>query len=122
MREIDRALEGSYQVTLADGTTHSMQRRVRELFRARCAEFSPEKAAEITGIAADQIELERAKTRPLPVLTPESGYGNGGIGYMLAIEHGCNAIQNSRALVLPGRASPATGTRRRETVAAPLAS
>jgi len=95
VQEIDPALEGSYQVTLADGTTHTAV-PVWELFKACCAEFSPEKAAEITGIAADQIELA-AKTYATR-LDPESGYGNGGIGYMLAIEHGCNAIQNSRAL------------------------
>ena len=95
VQEIDPALEGSYQVTLADGTTHTAV-PVWELFKARCAEFSPEKAAEITGIAADQIELA-AKTYATR-LDPESGYGNGGIGYMLAIEHGCNAIQNTRAL------------------------
>ncbi len=94
-KEIDPALFGSYQVTLADGSVHEAV-PVWELFAARCAEFEPQKAAEITGIPADQIELA-AKTYATRV-NPETGYGNGGIGYMLAIEHGCNAIQNSRAL------------------------
>ena len=93
--EIDPAILGEYEVTLKDGSVHSVK-PVWEHFKARCAEFRPEVAQEICGVPAEKIE-EAAKiygTR----LHPEKGYGNGGIGYMLAIEHGCNAIQNSRAL------------------------
>lgn len=93
--EIDPALYGTYDVTLKDGSSHKAT-TVWELYKARCEEYAPEKAAEITGIPADQIE-NAAKVYATRI-DPETGYGNGGIGYMLAIEHGCNAIQNSRAL------------------------
>lgn len=92
---IDPALTGSYKVTLADGSVHEVK-PVWEHFKARCAEYAPDKASVITHIPAEQIE-EAAVTYATR-LRPETGYGNGGIGYMLAIEHGCNAIQNSRAL------------------------
>ena len=93
--EIDPALEGSFEVTLADGSVHTV-RPVWEHFKERCAQYAPDKAAAITHIPAEQIE--EAATTYATRLRPETGYGNGGIGYMLAIEHGCNAIQNSRAL------------------------
>ncbi len=92
---IDPALEGTFEVTLADGSVHQV-RPVWEHFKARCAQYAPDKAAAITHIPAEQIE--EAATTYATRLRPETGYGNGGIGYMLAIEHGCNAIQNSRAL------------------------
>ncbi|WP_304426180.1 molybdopterin-dependent oxidoreductase [uncultured Adlercreutzia sp.] len=92
---IDPAMEGTYEVTLKDGKTYQV-RPVWEYFKERCAEYAPEIAEGITGVPADQIELA-AKTYATR-LDPDSGYGNGGIGYMLAIEHGCNAIQTPRAL------------------------
>ena len=92
---IDPALEGTFEVTLADGSVHQV-RPVWEHFKARCAQYAPDKASVITHIPAEQIE--EAATTYATRLRPETGYGNGGIGYMLAIEHGCNAIQNSRAL------------------------
>ena len=92
---IDPALEGTFEVTLADGSVHQV-RPVWEHFKARCAQYAPDKASVITHIPAEQIE--EAATVYATRLRPETGYGNGGIGYMLAIEHGCNAIQNSRAL------------------------
>lgn len=94
-KPIDPALYGEFQVTLKDGSTHTV-RPVWEHLRERCAQYEPEKAAEITHVPAEQI-IEAATTYATRV-NPETGYGNGGIGYMLAIEHGCNAIQNSRAL------------------------
>ncbi|NHM13575.1 molybdopterin-containing oxidoreductase family protein [Xiamenia xianingshaonis] len=93
--EIDPAIEGEYEVTLKDGKAYKVK-PVWEHLKARAAEYAPDIAEGITGIPADQIELA-AKTYATRV-DPESGYGNGGIGYMLATEHGCNAIQNSRAL------------------------
>ena len=93
--EIDPALDGTYEVTLKDGSTHQVS-PVWEHFRVRCAEYEPAKASAITGISAE--EIEKAAVTYATRLDPDSGYGNGGIGYMLAIEHGCNAIQNSRAL------------------------
>ena len=94
-RQIDPALEGEFEITLADGTVHVVK-PVWEYLRARCAAYAPEIAEKITHVPADQIEL--AATTYATRIHPERGYGNGGIGYMLAIEHGCNAIQNSRAL------------------------
>lgn len=94
-KPIDPAISGEYEVTLKDGGIHTVK-PVWELFKARCAEYAPEKASAITHIPADQIE-QAAKTYATRI-DPSTGYGNGGIGYMLAIEHGCNAIQNSRAL------------------------
>lgn len=92
---IDPALYGEFDITLKDGRQVKV-RPVWEHYRERAAEFSPDKAAEITGIPAEEIEA--AATAYATRLDPESGYGNGGIQYMLAIEHACNAIQNSRAL------------------------
>ena len=93
--EIDPAIYGEFQVTLKDGSTHSMK-PVWEHYAARAAEFAPEKAAEITGISAEEIE-KAALTYATPI-DPSTGYGNGGIQYMLAAEHACNSIQNNRAL------------------------
>ncbi len=91
---IDPALEGEYEITLKDGRTVKVK-PAWEYFKARCAEYTPEIAEEITGIPADKIRDAALAygTR----LDPESGYGNGGIQYMLAQEHACNAIQNCRA-------------------------
>lgn len=93
--EIDPALYGEFEVTLANGKKHSMQ-PVWEHYAARAAEYTPEIAAEITGVPAETIR-EAALTYATPV-DPTSDYGNGGIQYMLAAEHACNAIQNNRAL------------------------
>lgn len=94
-RAIDPALEGTYEVTLKDGTKHQVK-PVWEHFKARAAEYTPKVAEKITHVPA--ADIERAARTYATRLRPETGYGNGGIGYMLAIEHGCNAIQNSRAL------------------------
>ena len=92
---IDPALEGEFEVTLKDGRTVKVK-PVWEHYKARAAEFAPEIAAEITGIPAQ--EIIDAATAYATRIDPETGYGNGGIQYMLAIEHGTNAIQNARAL------------------------
>ena len=94
-REIDPALYGEFEITLKDGSSHTV-RPVWEHLRDRCANYTPEKASVITHIPADQIE--RAARTYATRIDPSTGYGNGGIGYMLATEHGCNAIQNTRAL------------------------
>ena len=67
---------------------------VWEHYAARAAEFTPEKAAEITGVPAETIR--KAATTWATPLDPSTGYGNGGLQYMLAAEHACNAIQNNR--------------------------
>ncbi len=92
---IDPALDGEFQITLKDGKTHTVK-PVWEHYKARAAEFDLDTASEITGIPADQIEA--AATAYGTRIDPSTGYGNGGIQYMLAQEHACNAIQNSRAL------------------------
>ncbi|MEI3230560.1 MAG: hypothetical protein V8S24_04450 [Gordonibacter pamelaeae] len=88
-------LNGEFEVELKDGKKHKV-RPVWEYYRERAAEFAPEIAAEITGIPAEEIIA--AATAYATRIDPETGYGNGGIQYMLAIEHACNAIQNCRAL------------------------
>lgn len=93
--EIDPALYGEFEVVLKDGKTYSMK-PVWEHYAARAHEFTPEVAAEITGIPAEEIR-NAAITWATPV-DPSTGYGNGGIQYMLAAEHACNGIQNNRAL------------------------
>jgi anaerobic selenocysteine-containing dehydrogenase len=93
--EIDPALYGEFEITLKDGKTHKV-RPVWEYYRERAAEFDPQTAEEITGIPA--AEIEAAATVYATRLDPSTGYGNGGIQYMLAVEHACNAIQNCRAL------------------------
>ena len=90
---IDPALFGEFEVTLKDGSKHTV-RPVYDILAEKCAEYAPEKAAEITGIPAEEIEgaAKAYATR----IDPSTGYGNGGIQYMLAIEHACNAVQNAR--------------------------
>ena len=91
--EIDPALRGTFDVVLADGATYKA-RPVWDHFAEYAQNFTPEKAAEITGVAAEVIE-RMAKTWATP-LDPATGYGNGGLQYGLAPEHACNAIQNNR--------------------------
>ena len=67
---------------------------VWQMYAERCAEYAPEKAAEITGVPADTIR--KAALAFGQRLDPSTGYGNGGIQYMLAIEHSGNAVQNVR--------------------------
>ena len=93
--EIDPAIYGEFEVTLKDGKTYQMK-PVWEHYAARAHEYTPEVAAEITGIPADKIR-EACLTWATP-LDPSTGYGNGGLQYMLALEHACNAIQNNRIM------------------------
>ena len=92
-REIDPVLEGEIEITLKDGSTH-VCRTVWEHYKDRVNEYPPERAEEICGVPADQIRAAaRAWATPID---PSTGYPNGGIQYMLANEHSCNAIQNCR--------------------------
>lgn len=93
---IDPALEGEFEVTLKDGRT-SKVKPVWEHYRALCAEYTPEMAAEITGVPAETIELA-AKTYATRI-DPDKDYGNGGIHYELGVEHGCNSTNNCRAIM-----------------------
>ncbi|MCD8317277.1 MAG: molybdopterin-dependent oxidoreductase [Eggerthellaceae bacterium] len=91
--EIDPALYGSFDITLADGKTYEAV-PVWELYAQEAAKYTPENAEEITGVPADEI-VEAATTWATRI-DPTTGYGNGGLQYMLAPEHACNAIQNNR--------------------------
>ncbi|MDR0514008.1 MAG: molybdopterin-dependent oxidoreductase [Coriobacteriaceae bacterium] len=93
--EIDPALYGEFEVTLKDGKAVKV-RPVLDIYAEMCRDYTPEKASVITGIPADQ--LEGAAKAYATRLDPESGYGNGGIQYMLAVEHAATAIQNCRAI------------------------
>ncbi|RMD83918.1 MAG: twin-arginine translocation signal domain-containing protein, partial [Candidatus Dadabacteria bacterium] len=61
--KLDPALEGSFEVTLADGSKVRV-RPVFELLKQRLADYTPEKAEKITGVGADTIrELARETAR-----------------------------------------------------------
>ncbi|TJW09958.1 molybdopterin-containing oxidoreductase family protein [Parvibacter caecicola] len=84
---------GPFEVTLKDGSTHSVTTAWME-YADLCAQYAPEIAEGITGVPAAEIE-EAAKIYATRIF-PDSGYGNGGINYSLAIEHSANAVQNCR--------------------------
>ncbi|MCD8207040.1 MAG: molybdopterin-dependent oxidoreductase [Bacteroidales bacterium] len=86
--------EGGRKVKLKDGTTVHV-RTVWEHYIDFLEDYTPEKAEEITGVSADLLK-EAAITYATRV-DPSTGYGNGGIQYMLAPEHACNSVQNQRA-------------------------
>ncbi len=92
---IDPALFGEFEVKLKNGNSVKAT-PVFQLLAERAAEFTPEKAEKITNVPAEKIELaaETYATRTDP------RHGNGGIQYMLGIEHGGNCIQNIRAIAL----------------------
>ena len=87
--------EGGLEVTLKDGKKVHC-RTVWEHLCDRVAEYTPEKVAEITGCKAEDIE--RAATIYATRLDPSTGYGNGGIQYMLPLEHSCNSLQTNRTM------------------------
>ncbi|OUO89866.1 molybdopterin dinucleotide-binding protein [Gordonibacter sp. An230] len=86
--------EGGREVELKDGTKVHV-RTVWERYIEFLEDYTPEKVEEISGVKADVLR-EAAITYATPV-DPATGYGNGGIQYMLAAEHACNALQNQRA-------------------------
>ncbi|MBQ6453557.1 MAG: molybdopterin-dependent oxidoreductase [Coriobacteriales bacterium] len=93
--EIDPALYGEYDVTLKDGRTVKAVPTF-DLYAQRCAEYTPEVVEGICDVPAKAIR-EAALTYATR-LDPTTGYGNGGIQFMLATEHACTSIQNVRAL------------------------
>ena len=95
--DIAPALYGEYEVTLKDGRVVKAI-PVWQKLAERCAQYAPDKAAEICGVDANLIR--KAARLYATRLDPNTGYGNGGIQYMLAVEHGTNAIQNCHALAL----------------------
>ena len=92
--EIDPAIEGEFEVKLADGKSYQAK-PVWEFYKAEAAKYDLDTTAEICGVKAEDIE--RACLTWATPIDPSTGYGNGGLQYMLAAEHACNAIQNNRA-------------------------
>ena len=94
---IDPALYGEFDVTLKDGRTVKAV-PVWQKYSDYLEDFTPEKAEKITGVPAEIIEKSALTwaTR----LDPETGYGNGGIHYQLAIEHACNSFNTPGAIGL----------------------
>ena len=90
---IDPQIEGAVEVTLKDGRVVSCD-TVWQRLLDYLVDFTPEKVSEITDVSADAIR--EAATAYATRIDPSTGYGNGGIQYMLAIEHACNSVQNSR--------------------------
>ncbi len=86
--------QGGRAVTLKDGRTVHV-RTVWERYIDFLADYTPEKVEEISGVSADT--LREAAITYATRIDPSTGYGNGGIQYMLAAEHACNALQNQRA-------------------------
>ena len=97
--EIDPALDGSFTVVLKDGTEHEAVPVWRKL-RDHAANYTPEAVAPIVGIDAELIR-EAALTYAHRVDFGDGrDYGNGGLQYLLALEHACNAMQNNRMMDL----------------------
>ncbi len=92
---IDPALHGEFEVTLKDGSKHKA-RPVWEYYVESLADYTPEHVAEITGVDAKTIE--DACLAYATRIDPATGYGNGGIQYMLATEHQGHAGQTVRAI------------------------
>jgi anaerobic selenocysteine-containing dehydrogenase len=80
-------------VTLKDGTVVHV-RTVWERYIDFLEDFTPEKVEAISGVKAET--LIKAATTYATRVDPTTGYGNGGIHYMLALEHACNCIQSNR--------------------------
>lgn len=104
--EKDPALFGEFEVTLKDGRTVKA-RPVWDLYAERCAEYTPEKTAEITGADAGVIE-ESCIRWATPISDDQYWdkesfsikYGNGGLHYQLAPDQTGNCTQTIRALAV----------------------
>lgn len=91
------ALYGEFDVVLKDGRTVKA-RPVWDLYAELCSQYTPERAAEITGVDAKVIE--EACLAWATRIDPSAGYGNGGIHYQLATDQIGNAIQTERAIAV----------------------
>lgn len=85
---------GGHEVELKDGTRVHC-RTVWEHYIDFLADYTPEKTSAITGV--DPEVLKKSAIAYATRVDPSTGYGNGGIQYMLAPEHACNSVQNQRA-------------------------
>lgn len=79
---------------LKDGSSVHV-RTVWERYIEFLEDYTPEKVSEISGV--DVEVLKEAAITYATRVDPSTGYGNGGIQYMLALEHACNSTQNNRA-------------------------
>ena len=79
---VDPALEGSFPVTLSDGSLVTV-RPVFELLRERLAHYPPERASEITGVHANVIRRVARGHRG-----GAGGDGHGLLGVLQALPHG----------------------------------
>ena len=86
--------EGGREVKLKSGKKVHV-RTVWEHYIDFLEDYTPEKASEVTGVDADL--LRESAIAYATRVDPDTGYGNGGIQYMLAPEHACNSVQNQRA-------------------------
>ena len=91
---IDPAVDGEYEITLKDGSTHKAY-PVWELWAKYLEQWTPAKTSEVTGIDADKIEKACLAwaTRVDPSIP------NGGINYGLGVEHAGNSTENCRAIM-----------------------
>lgn len=94
--EKDPALWGEFDVTLLDGTVVKAVPVWQYYYDNNVAEWTCEKAEEVTGVKADLIRESclAYATR----VDPESGYGNGAVVYAVTHEHTGNAIRVQHAL------------------------
>ena len=95
--EKDPALYGTFEVTLKDGRTVTA-RPVWDYYAEVFTKYTPEYASEISGVDAKTIE-DACLAWATP-LDPDSGYGNGGLHYQLAMDHTGNAVQTERVLAI----------------------
>lgn len=86
--------EQGREVILKDGTIVHV-RTVWERYIEFLDDYTPEIVETISGVSADT--LRKAAITYATRVDPSTGFGNGGIQYMLAGEHACNATQNNRA-------------------------
>lgn len=86
---------GEFEVTLKDGSTAKVK-PVWSYFVSHLDNYDPDTVAGICEVPAEDI-INAATTYATP-LEPGAGYGNGGIQYMLAVEHSCNSVQTCRAI------------------------
>ena len=93
--EIDPAIYGEFEIELAGGAKTTV-RPVWDMYAERVSEYTPERAAELTGVDAKVIEdacLEWA-TRKDP------RYGNGGLHFQLATDQTGNSTHLVRMLMI----------------------
>ena len=93
--DIDPSIYGEFEIELKDGRKTTV-RPVWDLYAKRCAEYTPERASELTGVDAQLIEdacLEWA-------IRKDPRYGNGGLHFQLATDQTGNSTHLVRMLMI----------------------